>query len=364
MPDSQRNDADILEVPESRDFRAYHAFLRSCRNFMEGPIVRQMGEAYERSVAGRAEPQSIEEAQPVLDDLLEFQLYSWCFRHFQRFKYHRPDFGIFDTVNKDRDHIISELEAAVATAGDDLRLDESLELPEYYRLVDFHQHTGGVYSDPLGGISYEFGRRTTNPAHMDPNLIYRLSYSQFPDRAFEKVLDWGTGHGAGLIEWQKIHPESECYGVDLSAPCLKLAHKRAQEHGFKFNLSQQDLEHLDFEDGTFDCIFHLFMFHEIPPLNLKNALGEAHRVLKPGGLFIGPEFGQGDGSPMFKAVQQSHAWNNNETYTAPWIEFDMDKAAKDVGFSKVSIEPFKPYQSGGAKKGSRVTSWRFYQFEK
>ncbi|MEQ9421670.1 MAG: hypothetical protein RIF37_12450, partial [Rhodospirillaceae bacterium] len=100
MPESLRNDPDVLEVPESRDFRAYHAFLRSSRNFMDGPLVRQMTKNYDVATEGDIAPKTAEEAFQVLDDLLEFQLYSWCFRHFQRFKYHRPDFGIFDVVNK------------------------------------------------------------------------------------------------------------------------------------------------------------------------------------------------------------------------------------------------------------------------
>lgn len=364
MPKTLSNEPNVLEVPESRDFQTYHAFLRSCRNFMDGQLVQQMSENFDRATAGVNELKSVEATYPILDDMLEFQLYSWCFRHFQRFKYHRPDFGIFDVVEADRAHIVGELEAAAADAGGDLRLNANLELPAYYRHVDFHQHTGGVYSDDLGGMVYEFGRRTTNPAHIDPNLIYRLSYSQFPDRRFDKVLDWGTGHGAGLIEWQKLHPESECYGVDLSAPCLKLAHKRAREHGYRFKLSQQDVEDLDFEDDTFDCVFHLFMFHEIPPVNLKNALTEVHRILKPGGIFIGPEFGQGASSRMLEAVQLSHAWCNNETYAAVWYEFDMEAAARDVGFSKVEIEPFAPFAPDSPDRAERATYWRFYQLEK
>ena len=364
MPDSLRNDPDLLTVPESRDFRAYHAFLRSCRNFMEGPLVRQMGETYSRAVEKGVAPKTAEDAFPILDDLTEFQLYSWCYRHFQRFKYHRPDFGIFDTVNRSRETVIVELEAAAEQAGADLRLNENLVFPEYYTAVDFHQHTGGVYSDPTDGLSYEFGRRTTNPAQMDPNLIYRLSYSQLPDKAYDKVLDWGTGHGAGLIEWQKLHPESDCYGVDLSAPCLKLANKRALENGFRFNLSQQDVEHLDFEDDTFDLVFHLFMFHEIPPQNLKNALKEVHRILKPGGIFAGPEFGRGMGSPMHDAVQTVHTWANNESYAVAWYNFDLEQIACDIGFRKVVIEPFKPYYSKDAKSGNKVSLWRFYLLEK
>ncbi len=198
MPDTLRNDPDVLEVPESRDFRSYYAFLRSCRNFMDGPLVQQMALNYDRAVGTEPAPKTYQDAYPIIDDLLEFQLYSWCFRDFQRFKYHRPGFGIFDVVNQDRDRVLAELDTAAEAAGDDLRLNEDLALPAYYRYADFHQHTGGVYSDPIDGLSYEFGRRTTNPAHLDPNLIYRLSYSQFSDQSYGKVLDWGTAHGAGL----------------------------------------------------------------------------------------------------------------------------------------------------------------------
>jgi len=44
MAESLGNGRNVLKTPENRDFQAYHAFLRSCRNFMEGPVVRQMAE--------------------------------------------------------------------------------------------------------------------------------------------------------------------------------------------------------------------------------------------------------------------------------------------------------------------------------
>jgi len=364
MPDTLRNEPDVLAVAESRDFRTYHNFVRSCRNYMEGPLVNSMYKSYRVAIGDNVEPSSPEEAMPVLDDLLEFQLYSWAYRHLQRFKYHRPNLGIFAMVDAERDYLVSQLDVAASAAGDHLRLNPELEIPEYYRMVDFHQHTGGVWSDELAGIAYEFGRRTTNPAHMDPNLIYRMSYSQFPERMYNKVLDWGVGHGAGLIEWQKLHPESECYGVDLSGPCLKLAHKRACEHGYKTYLSQQDVEHLDFDDDTFDLAFHLFMFHEIPPINLKNALKEIHRVLKPGGIFAGPEFGLSGESAFVDVIRMSHAWTNNETYAVEWFKFDMEKAARDIGFSKTTIEPFKPLSKGDATTGEDTNRWSLYILEK
>jgi ubiquinone/menaquinone biosynthesis C-methylase UbiE len=366
MPDSgfeaRRNERDELRVRESRDFRSYQDYLRVTRTYMEGPLVESMHRSYAARLKGRKPPTSQKDIWPVVDDLLEFQLYSWAYRHLQRFKYHRPDVGIFAAVNADAETLSAELDAAAAMAGDRLKLKPDIELPEYYRMVDFHQHSGGVYSDAMDGLAYELGRRTTTPSHLDPNLMYRMSYSQFPDRQYKRALDWGTGHGQGLLEWQKLHPESECHGVDISAPCLKLAYKRSVEAGYKMHFAQMDLEHLDYPDNTFDVAFHLFMFHEIPPVNLANMLKELHRVLKPGGIFAGPEFHIHPTNPFLQVIQTSHSWTNNETYAAAWYDFDFAKAARKAGFAKVSITPFAPRSE--KKAGMSASYWNFYLLEK
>ncbi len=364
MPDTLRNEPDVLTVPESRNFRSYQGFLRACRDYMTGPLLGDMKEYYQEALENETLEPSTDDVMRILDDSIEFQIYSWANRHLQRLKYQDPELGVFATVNAHRESLIAELDAAASDDPECLQLNPNIEFPEYYKMVDFHQHTGGVWSDELDGVAYEFGRRTTNAVDVDPDVLYRMSYSQFPDRRYEKVLDWGTGHGAGLIEWQKLHPESECHGVDLSAPCLKLAHKRAKELGLRMHFSQQDVEHLEYDDNTFDAVFHLFMFHELPPVTLKNALREVLRVLKPGGIFVGPEIGLSGKDPFMDVVWLSHAWSNNEPFSAQWFKFDIERAANDVGFSRVTIEPFKPmYESNGESKPNDGR-WRFYTLEK
>jgi SAM-dependent methyltransferase len=369
--DDERLDTP-LALEESRDFKSYHAFLRSARNFMEGPLVAAMHASYERRLAanGTPAPADWREAEATLDALTEYQLYCWAFRNLQRFKYSRPDFGIFAAVNAQRERLAAALEDAARGAGADLLLNPALEIPEYFRYVPFHQHTGGVAHDDLDGIVYEIGRRTTVPSHSDPNGIYRILFDALPrDRSYTRVLDWGTGHGAALILWQELHPESECYGVDLSAPCLKLAHKRALERGMRLKLSQQDLEHLNFPDGHFDLIFFNFMLHELPPSNTRALLAEARRVLRPGGLFAGHEFHLRPGDPFQNALQYSHAWLNNETYAAPWYSTPIGEIAREVGFSKVRIEPFdrliRSVPRGAGDRGKPITPnhWNLYVFE-
>jgi SAM-dependent methyltransferase len=337
---------------------------------MEGPLVAAMHESYERAVraGGAPTPTHWREAQSVLDELTAFQLYSWCYRNLQRFKYSRPDLGIFAAVHAQRERLLPLLEAAASAAGPDLRLDPELEPPEYFRCVPFHQHTGGVAGDALDGVVYEIARRTTVPSHGDPNGIYRLLFDALPkERRYERVLDWGVGHGAALITWAQRHPQSECHGVDLSAPCLRLAARRAQESGLRLILSQQDLEHLDYPSGHFDLVFFNFMLHEMPPSNTRALLAEAHRILKPGGLFAGHEFHLRPGDPFQNVLQRSHAWLNNETYAVPWYSTPIGEIARDVGFTGVRIEPFERLIRSVPGTGRAAVSsnwWNLYVFAK
>ncbi|NCW56075.1 MAG: methyltransferase domain-containing protein [Gammaproteobacteria bacterium] len=367
--DNDGHEQDPLVVHESRDFRSYHAFLRAARNYMEGPLVGQLHDRYERAHPTPASDWRA--AQWVLDELNEFQFYCWAYRNLQRFKYHRPTLGIFATLERDRDRLERALDAAAAeTLKSDptaLRLDPSLSLPEYFRYVPFHQHTGGVAGDSLAGLAYEIGRRTTVPAHADPNGIYRILFDALPQREYARVLDWGVGHGAALITWQQRQPQSECHGVDLSAPCLKVANLRARERGMRFLLSQQDLEHLDYPDAHFDLVFFNFMLHELPPAHTPALLAEAARVLKPGGLFAGHEFHLRPGDAFQNVLQRTHAWTNNETYSTPWYDTPIGEWARAAGFAKVSITPFERLNRSVRRPGKapiNANHWNLYVFEK
>ena len=361
-----RDEQGPLAAHESRDFRSYHAFLRAARNYMESTVVGQMHDSYERRLSSAVS--DWREAEAVLDELTEFQFYCWAYRNLQRFKYHRPSLGIFATLERERARLEQALdEAAAATPRAQLRLNPALSLPEYFRFVPFHQHTGGVTGDTLAGLAYEIGRRTTVPAHADPNGIYQILFDALPARTYERVLDWGIGHGAALITWQERAPQSECHGVDLSAPCLKVANLRARERGMQFFLSQQDLEHLDYPDNHFDLVFFNFMLHELPPANTPALLAEAARVLKPGGIFAGHEFHLRPGDAFQNVLQRTHAWTNNETYSTSWYDTPIGDWAREAGFSKISITPFERLNRSVRRPGKKPINsnfWNLYVFEK
>jgi hypothetical protein len=88
-----------------------------------------------------------------------------------------------------------------------------------------------------------------------------------------------------------------------------------------------------------------------------------HRVLKPGGIFAGPEFGLSETDPFLDTVRMTHAWTNNESLSVAWYKSDIAASARAAGFSKVSITPFAPLQPKDPTD-DRANYWRHYVFEK
>jgi len=97
------------------------------------------------------------------------------------------------------------------------------------------------------------------------------------------VLDIATGRGAVMIEAaRRVGANGRVLGIDISSTMLSEAEHAVAASGVaNTGLRKMDAEHLDFPDRYFDvvmCSFALFMFPDIDA-----ALGEMHRVCKPGG---------------------------------------------------------------------------------
>jgi ubiquinone/menaquinone biosynthesis C-methylase UbiE len=98
-----------------------------------------------------------------------------------------------------------------------------------------------------------------------------------------KVLDLASGTGEPAISLaSKVGDDGHVTALDLSAELLQIADQRAQARDLKnFSTRQADAQQLPFAAHSFDLITCRFgvMFFE----NCDKALGEALRVLKPGG---------------------------------------------------------------------------------
>lgn len=99
----------------------------------------------------------------------------------------------------------------------------------------------------------------------------------------ERLLDIGTGAGHTTLAFAP-HVEM-CVGIDLTEKMVRVASEMAVNRSVS-NVQFQvgDAENLPFEEASFDLVTCRFAAHHFP--DLKKAVGEIARVLKPGGIFL------------------------------------------------------------------------------
>ncbi|HQU15269.1 MAG: class I SAM-dependent methyltransferase [Gammaproteobacteria bacterium] len=124
-------------------------------------------------------------------------------------------------------------------------------------------------------------------------LVQRLAVS-----TGQKILDVATGTGAAaLTAAQLAGPDGRVIGIDLSEAMLDRAAEKARALGLRnIDLHLMDAESLEFRAGYFDgvmCGFGLFFVSD-----MARALGEWHRVLRPGGTVVFSAFAPGAFEPL------------------------------------------------------------------
>jgi SAM-dependent methyltransferase len=108
-------------------------------------------------------------------------------------------------------------------------------------------------------------------------------------KASGKVLELGIGGGLNLAYYDPSQVDS-VIGVDPSLELRDRAMAAPRPSGLKVEIREGVAESLPFETGEFDsivCTFTLCSVH-----SPQQALAEARRVLKPGGLFLYSEHGR------------------------------------------------------------------------
>lgn len=93
-----------------------------------------------------------------------------------------------------------------------------------------------------------------------------------------RVLEIGCGTGTMFSYYG---PDARVDGVEPDADLLALSRPRAERSGGRIRAAAGDGMALDFADGTFDAVVFGMVLCSVP--SMKQVLGEAHRVLKPGG---------------------------------------------------------------------------------
>ena len=119
----------------------------------------------------------------------------------------------------------------------------------------------------------------------------------------EKIIDIGSGTGDLIKLLLKKKLKNEIYSVDLNNTMLDFGKRRFKNKKVKF--INANAEKLPFKNNTFDKYIISFCLRNIT--NIKIALRESLRILKPGGVFYCLEFS----SPESSLVNSSYQFYKN-----------------------------------------------------
>ena len=106
-----------------------------------------------------------------------------------------------------------------------------------------------------------------------------------------EVLEIGGGSGAMAALVADRFPEARFTITDLDDEMVDVARNRLGMRTNVIAVEPADVTSLPFDDGRFDAVTCYLMLHHV--IDWEDALVEAHRVLKPGGLIVGDDLVDG-----------------------------------------------------------------------
>jgi ubiquinone/menaquinone biosynthesis C-methylase UbiE len=145
-------------------------------------------------------------------------------------------------------------------------------------------------------------------------------------QAHGDVLEIGVGTGRNLPFYP---PDTRLTGVDLTPAMLAQARDRAADLGIAADLRIGDAQALDLPDGRFDAVVMTLVLSAVP--DMRRAIVEARRVLRPGGQLLVLDFVRSPHWPV-RMVQRLLNPHLARRYDFHLLRDPLDHL-EDVGFA-------------------------------
>jgi len=166
------------------------------------------------------------------------------------------------------------------------RRDEEGAYPRYY-LQNFHFQTDGWLSEE-SARRYDMQVETlfTGAAAAMRRRAMPFVAEALAGRGRDaRVLDLACGTGVLAETVKDAYPGVRLDLLDLSDAYLKEAARRLDGRG-RVRTVRANAEAIPAEDGAYDLVYAVYLFHELPPKARRAVAAEIARVLKPGGRFV------------------------------------------------------------------------------
>ncbi len=163
----------------------------------------------------------------------------------------------------------------------------------------------------------------------------------------EVVLDLGSGGGVDvLLSANRVGPTGKAYGLDMTEEMLALAHENMRKAGAEnVEFLKGEIEHIPLPDNSVDVIISNCVINL--SADKDRVLGEAFRVLKPGGRFaVSDVVTRGAIAPEIR--QSVLLWVGCVAGALGDDEYRSKLSA--AGFEQIDIEPTRVYRAEDARE--------------
>jgi SAM-dependent methyltransferase len=342
------------ESPDvSQDSLARLRFIADFRKQMHAGLSKGNRGAYERNVAAsvpadasRAQKREIiragMEAEPF------FRGFSAMLRASQDLMWRLTG----NAVDADQPRMAARL-AALTPAGS-VAVNPDMPGPAYITGADIHRMPGGYMGEDaaddlragalydLGGAVYQLGVGNAAGGLLNDSrgrtLVAHLA-TRFPDFAPTRILDMGCGVGHNTVPLAAAFPAAETFGIDVGAALVRYAHLRAEGLGVPIHFVQDDAEHTQFPDASFDLVVSQIILHETSPAATAGIIAETRRLLRPGGIMIHLEvpLRAENGDDYYNTVMLWEEFYNAEPNISGVMDADFIGLASAAGFTDVKL---------------------------
>jgi ubiquinone/menaquinone biosynthesis C-methylase UbiE len=209
------------------------------------------------------------------------------------------------------------------------------DVPFYYQR-NFHFQTNGYLSEASAELyEHQVEMLFGGMADAMRRLVIAPLKQAFKGSDGEGLvfLELGAGTARSTRFVKLAFPKARVVALDPSAPYLQVARRRLA--GFpRVDFLQGDAAKLPFQDGLFDAVYSVFLFHEMPLAVRRAVMAESRRVIKPGGVLAAVDSMQKGDQPELEALMDSFPANFHEPFYQNYIRHPLQELVADEGFDE------------------------------
>ena len=212
------------------------------------------------------------------------------------------------------------------------------ELPEYYRRNFHFQGDGYLSRESAELYDHQVNVLFAGTADAMRRLVLIPLRERFGDSDGEglRFLEIGAGSGNATQFVRLAFPKARIVALDLSEAYLDLARRRLRRTG-RIDFIQGRGEELRFKDHSFDAVYSVFLFHELPEDVRQTVIEESLRVLRTGGELVAVDSLQKGDVPELDPALESFPHEFHEPFYKNYSLRPLEKMMKNSGLRKVKV---------------------------